>query len=75
LGTELVPDEMLDGLAAAGTPAEVADAVARKEAQLSAQGVDELTVQVPGVALAPERISAVLSGLTGALQRSPVGTP
>lgn len=72
LGLEFIPDDMVDGLAAAGTPAEVAETVARKEKQLARQGIDELTLQVPGVALAPERISDVLTGLMGALHRGPV---
>lgn len=69
LGLALVPDEMLDGLAAAGTPAEVAAAVAAKEEQLARQGVSELSVQIPGVALRPERTEAVLAGVVRALAR------
>ncbi|MBZ5739559.1 LLM class flavin-dependent oxidoreductase [Nocardioides mangrovi] len=69
LGSELVPDEMLDGLAAAGTPEEVVEAVVAKERQLSRQGVDELTLQVPGIALPAERTDAVLDGLVDALAR------
>jgi alkanesulfonate monooxygenase SsuD/methylene tetrahydromethanopterin reductase-like flavin-dependent oxidoreductase (luciferase family) len=69
IGRELVGDEMLDGLAAAGAPAEVAAAVAVKEAQLARQGIGELTLQVPGIALPAERTDAVLHGLVDALAR------
>jgi alkanesulfonate monooxygenase SsuD/methylene tetrahydromethanopterin reductase-like flavin-dependent oxidoreductase (luciferase family) len=62
IGRQYVPDEMLDGLAAAGTPADVQRKVAVKEVELAARGVHELVLQVPGVALpAGETLSAVLT--------------
>jgi alkanesulfonate monooxygenase SsuD/methylene tetrahydromethanopterin reductase-like flavin-dependent oxidoreductase (luciferase family) len=69
IGLRLVPDAMLDGLAAAGTPTAVAEAVAAKEAALGRRGVDELTLQVPGVALPQARTEAVLDGLISAVAR------
>ncbi|MEU4236909.1 LLM class flavin-dependent oxidoreductase [Actinoplanes sp. NPDC026619] len=69
IGARLIPDEMLDDLAAAGDPAAVAARVRAKEEQLTRQGVDELTLQIPGVALPAERTGEVLATLTAALAR------
>ena len=69
LGTELISDQMLDDLAAAGTAHEVAERVAAKEGRLASLGVAELTVQVPGVALPAERTERVLRDLVAALAR------
>lgn len=51
VGRAAVNDDMLDGLAAAGTPEQVAARIVEKEAELAGYGVDELTFQLPGVAL------------------------
>jgi alkanesulfonate monooxygenase SsuD/methylene tetrahydromethanopterin reductase-like flavin-dependent oxidoreductase (luciferase family) len=69
IGERLIPGEMLDDLAAAGHPAFVAARVRAKEEQLARQGVDELTLQIPGVALPAERTGEVLSTLTTTLAR------
>jgi alkanesulfonate monooxygenase SsuD/methylene tetrahydromethanopterin reductase-like flavin-dependent oxidoreductase (luciferase family) len=69
IGTRLVPDEMLDDFTAAGDPAFVAERVRAKEQQLTRQGVDELTLQIPGVALPAEHTDEVLATLTAALAR------
>jgi alkanesulfonate monooxygenase SsuD/methylene tetrahydromethanopterin reductase-like flavin-dependent oxidoreductase (luciferase family) len=69
LGTDLISDRMLDDLAAAGTPREVAERVAAAEARLASLGVAELTVQVPGVALPAEHTERVLRDLVAALAR------
>lgn len=69
LGTELISDQMLDDLAAAGTASEVAERVGAKQARLASLGVGELTVQVPGVALPAARTEQVLRDLLRALAR------
>lgn len=69
IGERLIPEEMLDDLAAAGDPDFVAGRVRAKEHQLERQGIDELTLQIPGVALAAERTDEVLATLTTALAR------
>ena len=69
LGGRLVPDEMLDGLAIAGTPEDVAKRIAVKEHELAARGVAELTLQIPGVALPDEQALSMISELGLAAKR------
>jgi alkanesulfonate monooxygenase SsuD/methylene tetrahydromethanopterin reductase-like flavin-dependent oxidoreductase (luciferase family) len=69
LGIELVPDSMLEGLAIAGEPDEVAERVSGREKELADAGVDELTLQIPGVALPAEISGDALSALAAAVSR------
>jgi alkanesulfonate monooxygenase SsuD/methylene tetrahydromethanopterin reductase-like flavin-dependent oxidoreductase (luciferase family) len=69
IGSKLVPDDMLDGLAAAGTPADVASAVTAKEKQLNGFGVAEIALQIPGVGIPAEHAPSLLKGLAAALGR------
>ncbi|MEU4227557.1 LLM class flavin-dependent oxidoreductase [Nonomuraea sp. NPDC026600] len=69
IGAALVPDDMLDGLAIAGAPGDVALGIAGKEAELARSGVSEITLQIPGIALAPQDAEGVLTGLIHAAAR------
>ena len=46
----LIPDELVDELSISGTPEQAASAAARLELELAARGIDELVLQVPGMA-------------------------
>jgi alkanesulfonate monooxygenase SsuD/methylene tetrahydromethanopterin reductase-like flavin-dependent oxidoreductase (luciferase family) len=69
IGARLIPGDMLDDLAAADDPPFVTERVRAKEEQLTRQGVDELTLQIPGVALPADRTAEAFAGLTAALAR------
>jgi alkanesulfonate monooxygenase SsuD/methylene tetrahydromethanopterin reductase-like flavin-dependent oxidoreductase (luciferase family) len=69
LGEELVTDDLLDGVAIAGSADEVADRVMEKERELEDLGVDELTLQIPGVALPVAETQEILSSLVSAVSR------
>lgn len=45
---ELVPDELIDEIAIAGTPAGAVAAAARMESELDSRGIDELVLQTSG---------------------------
>jgi hypothetical protein len=60
---------MLDGLAIAGTPGDVAKRIAVKEQELAERGVAELALQIPGVALPDEQALSMISELGLAAKR------
>jgi len=66
IGRREVGDDMLDGLAAAGTPELVAERIAEKEAELRPYGIDEITLQLPGVAMPESDGPAALLALAKA---------
>ena len=67
IGNQHIPDDMLDQLAAAGTPEQVRDRVKHIESTLKENGVDEIVFQIPGVALRPDLIVIVANELSRTL--------
>ncbi len=64
---DLVPDDAVDEIALAGTPAEVALAAQRMERDLAQRGIDELVLQVPGIATSADELVATTRQLVAAL--------
>ncbi len=71
IGRANVPDDMLDGIAIAGSPDEVAERLSAKSAELERRGVDEMTLQLPGIALPPDEGPQALIELASAAARRP----
>ncbi|MDH4147595.1 MAG: LLM class flavin-dependent oxidoreductase [Acidimicrobiia bacterium] len=63
---EVVPDEMIDALSLAGTPAAVRDRLGELEGRLAAAGVDELVFQTVGVGLSEAELVANCSNIIAA---------
>jgi alkanesulfonate monooxygenase SsuD/methylene tetrahydromethanopterin reductase-like flavin-dependent oxidoreductase (luciferase family) len=62
-----VPDELVDALSVAGTPAEARAQLAELEARLGQCGVDEIALQLPGGSLDPAEFERAASALIDAL--------
>ncbi|MQA87228.1 MAG: LLM class flavin-dependent oxidoreductase [Streptosporangiales bacterium] len=72
---DLVTDEMVDTLSISGTPAEITEQLARSEERLGRHGVDELALQMVGVADTADRVTEMGNALVRHCAPGAIGTP